>query len=45
MTEVMAPGASIPWHMHDNAEEILVLEEGGAEVMVGDKRAGRGRVR
>jgi quercetin dioxygenase-like cupin family protein len=39
MTEVMAQGATIPWHKHDNAEEILILEEGGAEVMVGDKRA------
>ena len=41
-TDVMAPGGSIPWHMHDNAEEILILEEGGAEVMVGDKRAEAG---
>ena len=39
MASVMEQGGSIPWHKHDNAEEILILEEGGAEVMVGDKRA------
>jgi len=39
MTEVMAPGQSIPFHKHDNAEEILFLEEGGATVMVGSKWA------
>ncbi len=39
MTEIMAPGQSIPFHKHDNAEEILILEEGGATVMVGDKWA------
>lgn len=39
MTETMAPGQTIPFHKHDNAEEILIFEEGGATVMVGDKRA------
>jgi len=39
MTEVMAPGQSIPFHKHDNAEEILFLEESGATVMVGSKWA------
>ncbi len=38
-TELMAPGGNIPFHMHHNAEEILILEEGGATVTVGDKRA------
>ena len=39
LTETMAPGDAIPFHMHHNAEEILILEEGGATVTVGDKRA------
>jgi len=39
MAETMAPGQSIPFHKHDNAEEILILEEGGATVIVGDKWA------
>jgi mannose-6-phosphate isomerase-like protein (cupin superfamily) len=39
LTETMAPGQTIPFHKHDNAEEILIFEEGGATVMVGDKRA------
>lgn len=39
LTEVMAPGQTIPFHKHHNAEEILILEEGGATVTVGDKRA------
>ena len=33
------PGKTIPFHKHDNAEEILIFEEGGATVIVGDKRA------
>ncbi len=39
VTEILKPGAIIPFHMHHNAEEILILEEGGATVTVGDKRA------
>jgi quercetin dioxygenase-like cupin family protein len=39
MAETMAPGQTIPFHKHDNAEEILILEEGGATVIVGDKWA------
>jgi quercetin dioxygenase-like cupin family protein len=35
----MAPGQTIPFHKHDNAEEILFVEEGGATVIVGDQRA------
>ena len=38
LTETMAPGDAIPFHMHHNAEEVLILEEGGATVTVGDKR-------
>jgi quercetin dioxygenase-like cupin family protein len=38
-TETLARGQTIPFHKHDNAEEILIFEEGGATVMVGDKRA------
>jgi len=33
------PGAIIPFHKHHNAEEVVILEEGGATVVVGDKRA------
>lgn len=36
-TEILPRGQSIPFHKHENAEEILMLEEGGATVMVGDK--------
>ena len=39
MAEVMAPGQSIPFHKHHNAEEILVLEEGGTSVVVGPLKA------
>ena len=39
VTETMSPGQTIRFHKHDNAEEILILEEGGATVTVGDKRA------
>ena len=38
-TEVFTPGAVIPFHKHHNAEEVVILEEGGATVTVGDKRA------
>jgi len=39
MTEIESPGMTIPFHMHHNSEEILILEEGGAAVTVGNKRA------
>jgi len=39
MAETMAAGQTIPFHKHDNAEEILIFDEGGATVTVGDKRA------
>jgi quercetin dioxygenase-like cupin family protein len=39
MAETVAPGQTIPFHKHDNAEEILIFEEGGATVIVGDQRA------
>jgi mannose-6-phosphate isomerase-like protein (cupin superfamily) len=39
LTETLKPGAIIPFHKHHNAEEVLILEEGGATVTVGDKRA------
>jgi mannose-6-phosphate isomerase-like protein (cupin superfamily) len=39
LTEIMPPGTVIQFHMHHNSEEILILEEGGATVTVGDKRA------
>jgi mannose-6-phosphate isomerase-like protein (cupin superfamily) len=39
MAEDMAPGQSIPFHRHHNAEEILVLDEGGASVVVGTRKA------
>jgi quercetin dioxygenase-like cupin family protein len=38
-TEALAPGQTIPFHKHDSAEEILIFEEGGVTVTVGDKRA------
>jgi mannose-6-phosphate isomerase-like protein (cupin superfamily) len=38
-TEVMNPGAMIPFHKHHNSEEVVIMEEGGATVTVGDKRA------
>ncbi|HLW85402.1 MAG TPA: cupin domain-containing protein [Candidatus Sulfotelmatobacter sp.] len=41
-TETLPRGQSIPFHKHHNAEEILIFEEGGAAVMVGDKRAEAG---
>ena len=39
MAETMTAGQTIPFHKHDNAEEILIFDEGGATVTVGDKRA------
>lgn len=42
VTEIMDPGRSIPFHKHHNSEEILILEEGGATVTVGNKRATAG---
>lgn len=41
-SEVLNPGQTIPFHMHENAEELLMFEEPGAEVMVGSKRASAG---
>jgi quercetin dioxygenase-like cupin family protein len=38
-TDTMASGQTIPFHKHNNAEEILFIEEGGATVIVGDQRA------
>jgi quercetin dioxygenase-like cupin family protein len=38
-TETLPAGQTIPFHKHENAEEILISEEGGATVIVGDKRA------
>lgn len=37
--EILKPGATIPFHKHHNSEEVLILEEGGVTVTVGDKRA------
>jgi mannose-6-phosphate isomerase-like protein (cupin superfamily) len=44
LAELMKPGNKIAFHKHHNAEEILILEEGGAEVTVGDKFATVGRM-
>jgi mannose-6-phosphate isomerase-like protein (cupin superfamily) len=38
-TSTLAPGETIPFHKHHNAEELIILEEGGATVMVGDRWA------
>ena len=38
-TEILARGQSIPFHKHNNAEEILIVENGDATVIVGNKRA------
>lgn len=37
--EVLKPGGMIPFHKHHNSEEVVILEEGGATVAVGDKRS------
>ena len=37
--EILKPGAMIPFHMHHNSEEVVIFEEGGATVTVGEKRA------
>src|SRR6266436_4561760 len=39
LTEILGPGQTIPFHKHENSEEILILEEGGASVTVGDKQS------
>jgi mannose-6-phosphate isomerase-like protein (cupin superfamily) len=38
-TEILNPGAMVPFHKHHNSEEVVILEEGGATVTVGNKRA------
>ena len=40
--ETLPPGQTIPFHKHHNAEEILIFEEAGATVIVGDKRGAAG---
>jgi mannose-6-phosphate isomerase-like protein (cupin superfamily) len=35
--ETLGPHQTIPFHKHENAEELLIFQEAGAEVMVGDK--------
>jgi len=37
--EILNPGAMIPFHKHHNSEEVVIFEDGGATVTVGDKRA------
>jgi mannose-6-phosphate isomerase-like protein (cupin superfamily) len=37
--EILNPGAMIPFHKHHNSEEVVIFEEGGATVTVGDRRA------
>lgn len=37
--EILKPGGMIPFHKHHNSEEVVILEEGGATVTVGDKRS------
>ncbi|MBV9182043.1 MAG: hypothetical protein JO356_12095 [Acidobacteria bacterium] len=34
--ETLAPRQSIPFHKHHNAEELLLFEDSGAEVIVGN---------
>ena len=41
-SETLAPGQVIPFHKHHNAEEILLLEEEGTRVIVGDKMGNAG---
>jgi hypothetical protein len=38
-SEQLGPGQTIPFHKHENAEEILVFEQGDAVVVLGDKRS------
>lgn len=40
--EALAPNQTIPFHKHENAEEILIFPEAGASVIVGDQRATAG---
>lgn len=40
--EALAPKQTIPFHKHENAEEILIFPEAGASVIVGDRRATTG---
>jgi mannose-6-phosphate isomerase-like protein (cupin superfamily) len=40
--EALAPKQTIPFHKHENAEEILLFQEAGASVIVGDKRGNAG---
>lgn len=35
--EALGPHQTIPFHKHENAEELLIFEEAGADVIVGDK--------
>jgi mannose-6-phosphate isomerase-like protein (cupin superfamily) len=37
-TEVLGAGQTIPFHKHENAEEILIFEDGSVTVTIGDKR-------
>jgi mannose-6-phosphate isomerase-like protein (cupin superfamily) len=41
-SETLAPGQVIPFHKHHNAEEVLLFEESGAKVIVGDKSGNAG---
>ena len=36
-SETLAPGQTIPFHKHMNAEELLIFQESGAKVIVGDQ--------
>jgi quercetin dioxygenase-like cupin family protein len=38
-TETLVRGQTIPFHKHENAEELLIIENGNATVIVGDQRA------
>jgi quercetin dioxygenase-like cupin family protein len=40
--EGLASKQTIPFHKHENAEEILLFQEAGASVIVGDKRGNAG---
>lgn len=37
-SETLAAGQTIPFHKHENAEELLIFQEQGAMVTVGNKR-------